>query len=80
MSPSPAISHIGERALIERIRARAGAPPPWVQLGIGDDAAVLRPARGRVDVITTDSLIEGVHFRRSGRRPRTLATRRSRST
>src|SRR5262245_28955845 len=55
---------IGERALIERIRARAGAAPSWVALGIGDDAAALEPPRGAYDVITTDSLIEGVHFRR----------------
>ena len=55
---------LGERALIERIRARAGAPPSWVALGIGDDAAALDPPRGAYDVVTTDSLIEGVHFRR----------------
>lgn len=58
------INVIGERALIERVRQRAGAPPDWVVLGIGDDAAMLRPDRGRLDVLTTDSLIEGVHFRR----------------
>jgi thiamine-monophosphate kinase len=34
-----------------------------VTLGIGDDAAVLAPERGRVQVATTDSLIEHVHFR-----------------
>jgi thiamine-monophosphate kinase len=58
------IGAIGERALIERIRARAGAPAPWITLGIGDDAAVIVPERGRVDVVTTDSLVEDVHFRR----------------
>src|SRR5262245_52554885 len=55
---------LGERALIERIRARSGAAPSWVALGIGDDAAALEPPRGAYDVITTDTLIEGVHFRR----------------
>ena len=39
-------------------------PPAWIPIGIGDDAAVIEPARGELDVLTTDSLIEGVHFRR----------------
>ena len=33
--------------------------------GIGDDAAVVEPARGALDVVTTDTLVEGVHFDRS---------------
>ena len=33
-------------------------------LGVGDDAAVLEPERGCVDVVSTDSLVEDVHFRR----------------
>ena len=35
------------------------------RLGIGDDAAVLEPPRGELDVITTDSLVEDVHFKRA---------------
>lgn len=31
-------------------------------LGIGDDAAVLQPAAGQQLVISTDTLVEGVHF------------------
>ncbi len=34
-------------------------------VGIGDDAAVLRPERNRAEVVTTDSLVEGVHFDRA---------------
>jgi thiamine-monophosphate kinase len=56
------ISALGERALIERIRARIPKPPPWVIVGAGDDAAVLEPERNTVEVITTDALVEGVHF------------------
>lgn len=57
-----------EAELIERIRrgipsaaARGGASS--LRIGIGDDAAVLRPA-GRSDwVLTCDAFLEGVHFR-----------------
>src|SRR5262245_10686812 len=66
------VSSIGERALIERVRLRAGTPPDWVTLGIGDDAAVLQPERGTFDVITTDSLIDGVHFRRAWSEPKAI--------
>ncbi len=66
------VATIGERALIERVRARAGTPPDWVTLGIGDDAAVMQPERGTHDVITTDSLIDGVHFRRSWTAPKAI--------
>jgi thiamine-monophosphate kinase len=59
------ISDLGEQALIARVRARTPSSPDWVLTGIGDDAAVLRPARGMVDVVTTDSLVEDVHFRRA---------------
>jgi len=59
------ISHLGERALIERIRSRTPDAPAWVHVGIGDDAAVFEPARGELDVVTTDCQVEGVHFNRA---------------
>ena len=59
------VEAIGERALIDRIRARIPASPGWVIIGIGDDAAVVEPARNTLDVITTDALVEGVHFDRA---------------
>ena len=61
---STAISSLGERALIARLHARLDAPPAHVRTGIGDDAAVLMPDRGMQTVLTTDSLVEQVHFRR----------------
>jgi thiamine-monophosphate kinase len=58
------IGSLGERALVDRLRARVGAPPAGVLIGIGDDAAVLEREKGMVTVVTTDSLVETVHFRR----------------
>lgn len=60
------VREIGEFGLIDALR---DALPPAaraseaVLLGIGDDAAVWRPSPGESLVVTTDSLVEGVHFR-----------------
>jgi thiamine-monophosphate kinase len=61
----PLVSDLGERGLIERIRARVPPPPGSLLVGIGDDAAVVEPARGALQVLTTDAFVEGVHFDRS---------------
>jgi thiamine-monophosphate kinase len=55
---------IGERDLIAEIRARVPAAPPWLVVGIGDDAAVVKPERGALEILTTDALVEGIHFDR----------------
>ena len=60
----PRVSDTGERALIERIRGRLPPAPPELLVGIGDDAAVAAPDRGALQVLTTDALVEGVHFDR----------------
>jgi thiamine-monophosphate kinase len=57
------VGNLGERALIQRIITRL-APQPWLIVGPGDDAAVIEPERGSLEVITTDALVEGVHFDR----------------
>lgn len=57
---------VGEFGLIARVARRAQsaiADPAGVVLGIGDDAAVLRPRRGEDVVVTTDAVVENVHFR-----------------
>ncbi len=66
------ISTLTERALIARIHARVPPAPDWVSLGIGDDAAVLVTERGCDDVVTTDALVEDVHFRRAWTAPQDL--------
>jgi thiamine-monophosphate kinase len=58
------VADLGERAVIDLIRGRLPAAPPWVVIGIGDDAAVVEPARNTLDVFTADALVEGVHFDR----------------
>jgi thiamine-monophosphate kinase len=62
---STTVASIGERALIARLHARLSPDPDYVRIGIGDDAAVIVPERGMQTVVTTDCLIEGVHFRRA---------------
>jgi len=51
----------GEFGLINRIKQIAGLAGSGVELGIGDDAAVLKPPAGRM-LVTIDMLVEGVHF------------------
>lgn len=62
--PQQRVSDVGERALIERIRLRVPPPPRGLVVGIGDDAAVAAPDRGALQVLTTDALVEGIHFDR----------------
>src|SRR5262249_20694342 len=58
------VSEFTEQELISRITRRLVAPPSWMLVGIGDDAAVVEPVRNHVEVITVDSIVEGVHFDR----------------
>src|SRR5262245_52092493 len=60
------IGGLGEFSLIGGIRRRMeGRYPPEVAVGIGDDCAVLHPQAGIEWVITTDTQVEDVHFRRA---------------
>jgi len=59
------VGDLGEATLISRIRSRVPPAPSWILTSIGDDGAVFEPARGTVDVITTDTLVEGTHFDKS---------------
>ncbi len=57
------IAALGEFGLIERFIAPAAVGAgAGVALGIGDDAAVLNIPRTQQLVVTTDTLVEGIHF------------------
>lgn len=53
-----------ERALIRHLRGRLPPAPASLRVGPGDDAAIVVPERGALQVLTTDVLVEGVHFDR----------------
>lgn len=53
---------MSEFDLIDLIRERCAIERADVRLGIGDDAAILAPPPGHELVVSTDTLIEGVHF------------------
>jgi len=55
------VAAVGELGLLARLRG-LDRRHPGVEVGIGDDAAVVR-CGGRRLLLTTDSLVEGVHFR-----------------
>ena len=65
-------SDIGERALISRLLARLPRPSPSLLIGPGDDAAVVRPGRAALQVLTTDALVEHVHFSRAWASPESI--------
>jgi thiamine-monophosphate kinase len=60
---------MGEFEYIDWLRQRTPVDPR-VEIGPGDDAAVLRVPAGKSWLITTDMLLEGTHFRFSEANPK----------
>lgn len=61
MSKITPVSEIGEFGLIDRLTAGFTSSNPSTLKGIGDDAAVIASG-DKVMIVTTDMLLEGVHF------------------
>ncbi len=55
------LSEAGELSLLDILRRRFGKRAPGLILGIGDDCAVIRP-RSTNMLLTSDMMVEGVHF------------------
>jgi thiamine-monophosphate kinase len=66
---------ISEKAFLAALRARAGGGSTGLRLGIGDDCAIVRPAKDEEIVVTTDFSLEGVHFRRDWHTPESVGHR-----
>jgi thiamine-monophosphate kinase len=63
-SPSHTVADRTEAELIAAIHAILQPAPDWLIVGIGDDGAVVEPERNRLEVLTVDALVDGVHFDR----------------
>lgn len=56
------ISQLGEFGLIERINREFSPTNPSSLKGIGDDAAVIETGADQCMLVSTDMLVEGIHF------------------
>lgn len=56
------ISALGEFGLIDYLTSDLFSHTDHVVKGVGDDAAVLRNKENELTVVTTDMLVEGIHF------------------
>lgn len=56
------VNELGEFGLIQRIQSILGPSSPNILVGLGDDAAVVPPGLSPL-VVTTDAMIDGIHFR-----------------
>jgi thiamine-monophosphate kinase len=64
-----------EDALIASLRDALGRPPRALRVGIGDDAAVWKTPGSHLTVLTTDMLVDGVHFRSHATSPEDLGVK-----
>lgn len=69
------LQDLGEFGFIDRITPGCLVRSDGVMRGIGDDCAVVRCAAGRLQLITTDLLVEKVHFLRDAVTPAQLGAK-----
>lgn len=65
-------AQLGEFDLIDKIQSRLKRRSARIKLGIGDDCAVIDAPGNHYEIVTTDALIESVHFDLSTTAPRQL--------
>src|ERR1700682_2948057 len=65
LASAPSVGDLTEAELIARIHRQLPPRPDWMLVGIGDDAAIVEPERNRVEVLTVDAVVGGVHFDRA---------------
>jgi thiamine-monophosphate kinase len=56
------VADIGEFKLLARIRKELADPDSQVVLGVGDDAAAFKLPHNKLGLLSSDLLLEGVHF------------------
>ena len=61
-----------EDQFVAAIAQAVGEQPRRLVVGIGDDAAAWKAPRSHLSLITTDTLVDGVHFRRASTTPEAL--------
>ena len=64
------LSELGEDRFLDKLREKIPAPGSRIQLGIGDDAACLSLEAGEKALLSSDVLVEDVHFNRGILPPR----------
>ncbi|HSF17325.1 MAG TPA: thiamine-phosphate kinase [Vicinamibacteria bacterium] len=69
------LSELGEDGFLRELEKRLAAPAASVSVGVGDDAAVVSLPADEQLILTTDALVEGVHFERTTLPPRFIGRR-----
>ena len=56
------LKQLGEFGLIERFQSQLDTHSPRVKKGIGDDCAIFSAQSDKIQLISTDALVESIHF------------------